>query len=249
MYGSLTVGAVIPARNEEENVGDVVRDLLRVRTTGGDRVFDDIVVCDNGSADATASRAREAGARVAAEPDRGYGQACLSAISALRPVDVVVFIDGDQSFDARQSLRLLASIDTGAELAVGSRAMGSIEPGALSVPQVAGNRLASLLIRFLWRERVTDLGPFRAIRAEALRRLDMRGTAYGWTVEMQVKAIALGLKVVEIPVDTRRRRFGKSKVGGTLSGVAGASVGILSTIFRLRLRGWWEGKLRSCRRS
>ena len=111
-----------------------------------------------------------------------------------------------------------------------------MEPGALSPPQVAGNRVASLLIRLLWGRRVTDLGPFRAIRADALRRLDMRDTAYGWTVEMQIKAIQMHMRIVETPVDSRRRRFGRSKVGGTVKGVIGASVGILGMILRLRSR-------------
>ena len=171
------------------------------------------------------------------EPTRGYGSACLTAIAALQPVDVVLFVDGDQAFDIRQSLDLLAAIAEGADLAVGSRLLGRMEAGALSGPQIVGNRVASWLIRLLWRHRVTDLGPFRAIRADALGRLDMRATAYGWTVEMQIKAIQSRMHLVERPVDTRRRRFGKSKVGGTVRGVIGAGVGILSVIFRL-----WIGR-------
>ncbi len=236
MYKNLTVGAVIPAHNEGENIGPVVTALLELRTDGGQRVIDDLVVCDNASTDDTALRAREAGARVAVEHSRGYGIACLKAISTLQPVDVVLFVDGDQVFDVGQSLDLLRAVADGADLAIGSRVLGRMEPGALSLPQVVGNRAASKLVQLLWGHRITDLGPYRAIRADALRRLDMRDTAYGWTVEMQVKAIQSRMRLVETPVDTRRRRFGKSKVGGTVRGVIGASLGILSMIFRLWIR-------------
>ena len=236
MYEGLTVAAVIPARDEAENIGEVVGGLLALRTGAGRRVMDDVVVCDNGSTDATAERARAAGARVTVERKPGYGRACLTAIAALRPADVVLSVDGDQSCEPRQALELLRAAADGADLVIGSRVLGRMEPGALSPPQIAGNRVASLLIRMLWGRTVTDLGPFRAIRADALRRLDMRDTAYGWTVEMQIKAIQMGMRIVETPVDSRRRRFGRSKVGGTVKGVVGASVGILGTILRLRSR-------------
>lgn len=236
MYEGLTVAAVIPARDEAENIGEVVGGLLALRTAAGRRVMDDVVVCDNGSTDATAERARAAGARVTVERKPGYGRACLTAIAALRPADVVLFVDGDQSCEPRQALDMLRATAAGADLVIGSRVLGRMEPGALSPPQIAGNRVASLLIRMLWGRTVTDLGPFRAIRADALRRLDMRDTAYGWTVEMQIKAIQMGMRIVETPVDSRRRRFGRSKVGGTVKGVVGASLGILGTIVRLRSR-------------
>ena len=237
MYLNLTVGAVIPARNEQDNIAPVVTALLNLHTIEGHRVVDDVVVCDNGSTDATASQARQAGARVVHEPRAGYGPACLAAIAALRAVDVVLFVDGDQSVDVGQSVTLLDAIADGADLAIGSRTLGRSERGALSAPQRIGNHVASRMIRLLWGIPVTDLGPFRAIRTDALRRLDMRATAYGWTVEMQVKAVQSRMQMVEIPVDTRRRRFGKSKVGGTVRGVIGAGVGILSTIAWLWIRG------------
>ena len=236
MYKGLTVGAVIPARDEAGNIGAVVGGLLELHEESGQRVIDDLVVCDNGSADATAQQARNAGARVVVEDTPGYGIACLTALAALRPVDVVLFVDGDQSCETGQAVDLLRAIAGGADMVVGSRALGRMEPGALSAPQIAGNRVASLLIRLLWGKTVTDLGPFRAIRADALRQLDMRDTAYGWTVEMQVKAIQLDLRLVETPVDSLRRRFGRSKVGGTVKGVIGASIGILGMIVRLRCR-------------
>lgn len=242
MYEGLTVGAVIPARDEAENIGEVVGGLLALRTEAGRRVMDDVVVCDNGSTDATAERARAAGARVIVERTPGYGRACLTALAALRPVDVILFVDGDQSCDPRQALVLLRATADGADLVIGSRVLGRMEPGALSPPQIAGNRVASLLIRLLWGHTVTDLGPFRAVRADALRRLDMRDTAYGWTVEMQIKAIQMRMRIVETPVDSRRRRFGRSKVGGTVKGVVGASVGILGMIVRLRSRNVRSGR-------
>ena len=225
MYKNLTVGAVVPAHNEEDNVAAVVTAILDLRTEAGHRVIDDLVVCDNASTDATALRARKAGARVVVEQTRGYGIACLTAIAALHPVDVVLFVDADQAFDVKQSLDLLAAIADGADLVIGSRVLGRMEAGALSVSQIVGNQVASRLIRLLWGFRITDLGPFRAIRAEALRRLEMRDTAYGWTVEMQIKAIQSRMQLVERPVNTRRRRFGKSKVGGTVRGVIGARRG------------------------
>ena len=150
MYKNLSVGAVIPACNEEDNIGAVVTALLDLRMDAGHRVIDDLVVCDNGSTDATAQRAQAAGARMVVEGTPGYGMACLTAIAALHPVDVVLFVDGDQSFEVRQSLDLLAVIADGADLAIGSRALGRREPGALSMPQIAGNRVAGLLIRLLW---------------------------------------------------------------------------------------------------
>ncbi|MDE2972681.1 MAG: glycosyltransferase family 2 protein [Acidobacteriota bacterium] len=233
MYRGLKVGAVVPARDEERNIGPVVRDLLALTDVAGGPVIDDLVVCDNGSADETALRAQEAGARVVRQDRPGYGIACLTALASLAPVDVVLFTDGDGSFVAAHAERLLAEMAGGADLVIGSRVQGSAEPGALSLPQVAGNRVAALLIRLLWGRRISDLGPYRAIRTESLRRIAMEDRAYGWTVEMQIKAIQHGLRVVETPVDTRRRRYGRSKVGGTIRGVAGASGGILGKIARL----------------
>ncbi|MCY3819980.1 MAG: glycosyltransferase family 2 protein [Gammaproteobacteria bacterium] len=245
MTERLRIGAVIPARDEEDNIGAVVRALRALRTRAGDALIDDIVVCDNGSADATGQRARDAGARVVNQQKPGYGIACLTAIAALADVDVVLFVDGDQSFDTSQASRLHDAIAQGADLAIGSRVLGRVERGALSAPQIAGNRVAGILIRLLWKARVTDLGPFRAIRSTALAALDMRDTAYGWTVEMQIKAIQQNMRVVEVPVDTRRRRHGKSKVGGTVRGVAGASIGITGMILKLALRSLRARHLRS----
>ncbi len=236
MYAGLRVGAVIPARNEAGNITRVVTELSELRAEARQPIVDEIVVCDNGSTDGTGERARAAGASVVVEPTPGYGIACLTALAALGPVDVVLFVDGDRSCRTEQATDLLDAITKGADIVVGSRALGRMERGALSSAQIAGNRVASLLIRFFWGRRVTDLGPFRAIRADALQRLDMRDTAFGWTVEMQVKAIQENLHLVEIPVDSLRRRSGRSKVGGTARGIIGASAGILGTLFCLRCR-------------
>lgn len=233
MHRGLRVGVVIPARDEEGAIGSVVAGLAALTDPEGRPVVDDLVVCDNGSRDRTAARARAAGARVVLEEQPGYGIACRTAIAALHPVDVALFTDGDGSFLPRQALRLLDAVADGADLAIGSRALGHRQPGALSFPQRAGNRVAALLIRLRWGQRITDLGPYRAIRRTALESLGMRDEAYGWTVEMQVRAIRAGLRVAEVPVDALRRLGGRSKVGGTVRGVIGASVGILGTIAKL----------------
>ena len=235
MFRELTVGAVTPAQNEEDNIVPVVEGLIALQNESGHRLVDDIVVCDNNSNDATAERARGAGARVVSQPKPGYGIACLTAIAALNPVDIVLFVDGDQAFDLKQAKYLLEAIADGADLVIGSRVLGRKEPGALSLPQISGNRVAALMIRLLWRQHATDLGPFRAITAKALAELQMRDETFGWTIEMQIKAILLKMKVVEVPVDTLRRKHGKSKIGGTVQGVIGASIGILGMILKLAL--------------
>ena len=242
-HGSLRIGAVIPARDEQENIGLVVADLKSLRLCTDRHFIDDIVVCDNGSLDRTAECASRAGARVVTQPEPGYGIACLTAIAALQPVDVVLFVDGDRAFDVTQSVLLLDRIVDGADLVIGSRTLGRMESGALSLPQIVGNRVAGLLIRLLWKERVTDLGPFRAIRTVALTKLAMADHTFGWTIEMQIKAIQSEMRVEEVPVDTMRRRHGVSKVGGTVKGVIFASIGILGMIVRLWLRPIRRGNL------
>ena len=241
MYRGLTVGVAIPALNEEASIGLVVGDLRSLHNADRTPVIDDVVVCDNGSSDATATRASEAGARIAQEDRRGYGSACLAAIAKLRRTDIVLFTDADHAFHASQATRLMDPIVDGADLVVGSRTAGERDPGALSFTQVMGNRLATALIKWLWGHPVTDLGPYRAIRADVLSTLGMRDATFGWTVEMQVKAIQHGLEVVEVPVDTRVR-IGKSKISGTVRGVLGAGFGILSMIAKLR---WQQRELRT----
>ncbi len=220
---------VIPALDEEQAIGDVVR--------GVTPLVHEVIVVDNGSRDRTAEVARAAGASVVAEPRRGYGQACLAGIAAAHDADVIVFLDGDKSDEPGQLTQIVAPILEGrADLVIGSRSLGRRAPGAQPWHAVLGTRLSVELMNLLSGSRATDLGPFRAISAEALRRLDMRDRNYGWTVEMQVKAARAGLRVVEVPVDYRPR-VGKSKVSGTVRGTVGAGTKIVLTILRYSLPG------------
>jgi glycosyltransferase involved in cell wall biosynthesis len=200
-----------------------------------------VVVADNGSTDRTNAAAAAAGALVVTEPRRGYGSACLAALARIRKAsprpDVVVFLDADRSDDAAELPILLAPIRAGrADLVVGSRVLGRPERGALLPHQRAGNTVASLLIRLLYRVPVTDLGPFRAIRWEALERLRMEDRGYGWTAEMQVKAFRAKLRYEEVPV-SYRKRIGRSKIAGTVRGTVGAGWKIVTTILRHSFRG------------
>ena len=230
------VAVVIPALDEEAAVGGVVSTLPRDACG-----IDEVVVCDNGSRDRTAEVARQAGATVVAAPRRGYGSACLAGLAHLRarpggPPDVVVFVDADGSDRPDELPLLLAPLVAGAaDLVIGSRALGRAEPGALTPPQLFGNRLAAFLLRARFGVTTTDLGPFRAVRWAALERLALRDPGYGWTVEMQARAARLGLVTVEVPV-TYRRRIGRSKISGTVRGVIGAGTKILWTIAREALR-------------
>ena len=220
------VVVIIPALDEEDAIVRVLADIP-------DDV-DDVIVVDNGSRDATPRRAAAAGARVVSEPRRGYGQACLAGIAALpEGVDIVVFLDGDYSDHPEEMERLLAPLRAGeADLVIGSRVLGEREPGALLPQARFGNALSAFLIRRLYGVAYTDLGPFRAIRHDALLRLGMVDRDFGWTVEMQVKAARHGLRATEVPVSYRRRHAGHSKVTGTLSGTVRAGWKILVTIFR-----------------
>lgn len=226
---------MLPARDEEASIRQVVTDLRAVRRENGDSLFHEIIVCDNGSTDQTAMRAAAAGARVVTEPVAGYGNACRSALRALQPTDAVVFVDADGQFIAEEAITLVRKLEKGADLVIGSRVLGNAEPGALSPPQRFGNWLATRLIRFLWGAAFTDLGPFRAIRTSALDQLHMQSRTFGWTVEMQSKAALTGLVWCEVPVSTQCRQ-GRSQISGTLFGVICAGCGILSEIARIRFR-------------
>jgi hypothetical protein len=215
---------IIPALDEEQAIGEVVCALPPL--------VHEVIVVDNGSRDRTAEVARAAGARVVPEPRRGYGQACLAGIAAAGDADIVVFLDGDRSDEPGQLTHVVAPILEGrADLVIGSRSLGRRAPGAQPWHAVVGTRLCVGLMNLLTGARATDLGPFRAITAEALRRLGMRDRNYGWTVEMQVKAARAGLRVVEVPVDYRPR-IGRSKVSGTVRGTLGAGTKIVATILR-----------------
>ncbi|MCV6604032.1 MAG: glycosyltransferase family 2 protein [Porticoccaceae bacterium] len=234
MYRQKSVSVVVPAYNEAEAIGLVVSELLSLANPDGSALVDDVVVCNNGSTDNTATVAWAAGAWVVDESVPGYGAACQRAIKALRQPDIVVFVDGDYSVYAQEIPLLLAQLESN-DLVIGSRVLGNCETGALTTPQRFGNWLASRLIRSFWGSPITDLGPFRAITYQALQRLQMEDMAFGWTVEMQVKALQLCMDVSEVPVTTRAR-IGVSKISGTVKGVCGAACGILGTIFSLWYR-------------
>jgi glycosyltransferase involved in cell wall biosynthesis len=224
------VALIIPALDEEHAIGALLDGVDRA-------VVRDVIVGDNGSVDATAAVARRRGATVVRVEERGYGAACAGALSAMADdVDVVLFMDADGSDDPSEIPLVLAPILSGrADLAIGSRALGVVERGALTPQQRFGNWLATRLIALLYHHRYTDLGPFRAIRRELLERIAMRDRRYGWTVEMQVRALQLGARVAEVPV-RYRKRIGRSKISGTVRGVVLAAYWILRTIFALRRR-------------
>ena len=228
----MRVTAIIPALDEEGAIGETVARLDR-------GLVHEVIVVDNGSRDRTGERAATAGARVILEPRRGYGRACLSGIQAAGGADVLVFLDGDGSDVPEDLPRLLAPLQRGeADLVLGSRALGIRKPGALAVHQVWGTRLVLVLLRLLYRVRLTDFGPFRAIRAEALAQLGMAHPTYGWPIEMVVKAAKRGLRILEVPVSSRRR-IGRSKVAGTLRGSLLAGYHLVATVIRY---AWERGR-------
>lgn len=225
----LVVDVVIPAWNEELSIGNVVRDIDR-------SVVRNVFVVDNNSKDKTASVAKDAGAIVIPEPHQGYGAACLKGIAAANGVDVVadiiVFMDADYSDYAEEMTSLLQPIISGeADMVIGSRARGSREKKSMTIPQVFGNWLATRMIRLFYGFAYTDLGPYRAIRLESLNALGMRDRDFGWTVEMQIRALKKKLKIAEVPVNYRRR-IGVSKVSGTVKGTVLAGYKIITTIFK-----------------
>jgi len=218
------IDVIIPALNEEQAIAGVVRGIPRP-------LVRQVYVVDNGSADATAKVAREAGAIVVTEPRRGYGSACLAGIAAL-PADteIVVFLDADGSDEPAEMHELVrAIVEDRADLVIGSRALGAVERGALTPQQQVGNAIASGWLRARFGLPATDLGPFRAIRRSSLDALGMVDTNYGWTVEMQIKAARKQLRYAEVPA-AYKRRIGESKVSGTVRGVLGASYKILGLL-------------------
>jgi glycosyltransferase involved in cell wall biosynthesis len=220
---------IIPALNEEPAIGLTLGRVPRV-------LYKEIIVADNGSSDRTAEIARNAGATVVSEPQKGYGSACLRAMASLPPeVDTVVFMDADSSDEPSEAAILLEPILNGrADFVLGSRTLGKAEKGSLQPHQRFGNELATFLIRLLFGHRYSDLGPFRAIRLDALRKLDMQDRNYGWTIEMQIKAVQHRLRIEEVPV-SYRNRIGVSKVSGNLKASVMAGVKILWTVFRYRI--------------
>jgi len=224
------VDVIIPAYNEALSIGKVISDIPRESVR-------QIIVCNNNSTDETPALAAKAGAIVTDQLLQGYGHACLSGIAYLKdhqenlPPDIVVFMDADYSDHATEMDSLIQPILAGKDLVIGSRTLGSSETGSLTLPQRFGNWLATRFIHLLYGFRFTDLGPFRAIRWDKLVLLDMKDGTFGWTVEMQVKALNHHLDCVEVPV-SYRRRIGKSKISGTVKGTLMAGYKILWTIVK-----------------
>ncbi|MBT3584045.1 MAG: glycosyltransferase family 2 protein [Halobacteriovoraceae bacterium] len=226
---------VIPTFNERQGLPLVLKEIPMERVL-------QVIVVDNGSTDSSAQVAAELGARVIKEPQKGYGKACLSGIEealTLSP-NVIAFLDADYSDNPAELTLLLKEIDRGAELVIGSRTLGLAEVGALLPQAIFGNWLSTGLLKFLYGgNSFSDLGPFRAIRTKSLLALRMRDQTFGWTVEMQAKALLLNLKCSEISV-SYKKRIGVSKITGTFSGTVKAGVKILSTLFWLRLKWFFK---------
>ncbi|MDH5399246.1 MAG: glycosyltransferase family 2 protein [Cyclobacteriaceae bacterium] len=223
------IKVIIPAFNEENGVGQVIREIPQ-------NLVDEVVVVNNASTDETARIARDAGATVLGEPKMGYGQACLTGmkyIAAVEPKpDIIVFLDADYSDYPEEMYALVRPIlEADYDMVIGSRALGQRERGSMTPQQVFGNWLATLLMRWFYGVKYSDLGPFRAIKYDSLMALGMCDQTYGWTVEMQLKAAKNKMKCTEIPVKYRQR-IGHSKVSGTVKGTIMAGYKILWTIFK-----------------
>lgn len=222
------VYVIIPAFNESQSIGKVIDDIPDL--------VSEIIVVDNASTDNTGAIAKEKGAIVLRENRKGYGYSCLKGINYIKEKadkkDVIVFLDGDYS-DYPGEIEFLISpiISSEVDLVIGSRVLGQRQKGSMLFQQIAGNWLATTLIKLFYNAHFTDLGPFRAITWDALELIDMKDKTFGWTVEMQVKAAKLNLKFIEIPV-SYRKRIGLSKVSGTIKGTILAGYKILLTIFK-----------------
>ena len=228
MSRATAISVIIPAFNEESSIGHVLNALPQEKLT-------EIIVVNNGCTDNTAVVAKRCGARVVEESQRGYGAACLKGISELKNPNIVVFIDADFSDFPEELEKLVEPIEAGiADFVLGSRMILPVSRVALLPQARYGNQLATLLIRLFFGHHYTDLGPFRAIRYSSLKEIDVVDTNFGWTVEMQIKAIKHGLRIIEIPV-RYRERIGISKITGTVSGTFKAGIKIVYTIFKYLL--------------
>ncbi len=223
------VSVVIPTHNEAQAIAKVLNDLPSDLVT-------EVIVVDSNSSDGTPEIAARMGARVIQEPRRGYGRACLTGLANANAPDIVVFLDGDYSDRPSELPILLAPIVDGhADITLGSRLTGKRNPGVLPWHQAFGNHLAAGMIRVLYGVKITDLGPFRAGRADVLRKLALEEATYGWAVEMILKGALAGFRIAEVPV-SYHPRIGKSKISGTLKGTLGAGWFILSRIVRYYFR-------------
>jgi glycosyltransferase involved in cell wall biosynthesis len=233
----MRVSVIIPTHNEAEAIGRVLADLPVDQVT-------EVIVVDSNSNDGTPEIAASMGARVVQEPRRGYGRACLTGLAVTNSPDIVVFLDGDYS-DRPSELPILLEpiIKRDADITLGSRLREQRIRAALPWHQAFGNRLAAGLIRLLYGLAITDLGPFRAGRADVLRALALEEATYGWAVEMILKGATNGFRVVEVPV-SYYPRIGKSKIGGTVKGTIGAAWFILSLTVRYY---FWQRKVRNPR--
>ncbi|NJO23902.1 MAG: glycosyltransferase family 2 protein [Sphingomonadales bacterium] len=236
------VSVVIPCLDEEEPIAGVVREVLA-------QGVDEVIVVDNGSRDATAARARDAGARVISEPRRGYGIACAAGVDAVSAdTEIVCFLDGDGSDVPAFLGAVVSPIARGeADFVMGSRLRGHRESGSMTPQQIVAGHVAGALMRLVWGVRFTDMSPFRAMDIDNLRHLGMGETTYGWNLEMQMRAAAAGLRILEVPVDHRVRRGGVSKVSGNL--IAGLSAAWKITTTFLRLAATLRSKPRDSRRN
>jgi glycosyltransferase involved in cell wall biosynthesis len=222
------IDLIIPAFNEEDSIGKVLADVPAL--------VDEVVVVDNNSSDRTSEVARAGGATVLLEPRKGYGFACLRGINYLREKSkrphIIVFMDGDYSDYPEDMPRVVAPIlERNVDLVIGARKKELREPGSMTPQQIFGNWLATSLMKVLFGARFTDLGPFRAITLQALESMEMEDKTYGWTVEMQLKALRNKMAYDEVPV-RYRKRIGISKVSGTVKGSIFAGIKILGWIFK-----------------
>ena len=224
------VSVVIPCLNEEEPIAGVVTEVLA-------QGADEVIVVDNGSTDATAERAAAAGARVVSEPRRGYGRACAAGLPAVRDdAEIVCYLDGDGSDVPAFLAAVVSPVAAGqADFVMGSRLRGKREAGSMTPQQLVAGHLAGVLMRLVYGVRFTDMSPFRAMRVTQLRALGMTEATYGWNLEMQMRAAAAGLRVLEVPVDHRCRRGGVSKVSGNLTAGLSAAGKITTTFLRLAM--------------
>jgi len=224
------IDVIIPVYNEADSISKVIAEIPA-------QLVRHIIVCNNGSTDDTADIALKAGAKVVHQPIKGYGNACLKGMEYVSTLeilpDIIVFIDGDYS-DYPEEMPLLIEpiLKNEVDLVIGSRALGTMESGAMMPQQIFGNWLATTLIKFIYNYEFTDLGPFRSIRYDKLMSMEMADKTFGWTVEMQVKSAKMNMKTMEVPV-RYRKRIGKSKVSGTVKGTILAGHKILWTIFKL----------------